>query len=926
MQRLQRARVQWSGLTGDGYIPDVAYTLRGPLHEDGSPELGFWGTPEDMTETNKRANGGDADLDDLSAEQLDALPYGVIGVDGEGQVTFYNATESRLSGRAPDRVIGRDFFRDVAPCTHLPSCHGRFLDGVRRGHLSTEFTFVFGFDPPIRVRVAMRSARVPGRYWITVHPIGVLAPSAQRLVSRAAEEVVERRSRAEPIGSDVCEREPIHRPGAVQPHAVMLAFHPVALTVAACSDNVADMFGQGSDELLGKPLDELLPAEAAAALRTALTDGTLADPARPLRRDIRLGSEGRPFAMAAHLHDDRVIVELELLPDRPEDFGAASPFRVADAVRELRAAPTLARAASVCADEIRAMTGFERVLVYRFDADWNGEAIAESRVESWDDTLLGLRFPASDIPAQARALYTRAPARWVVDRDAVPAAVLSGPPVRNTAVDLTYAASRALSPVHLEYQRNLGVNGSMSASILVKGALWGLVIGHHRRPHYVTPETRALAGLVAEAFALRLHELASLEAMREQGVALTAQNALLERLAGADDFVAALTSSEKGAVSLLDLFGATGAAVVSGERVACVGITPSDKGLAELASWLRTTLPPDQQVFATDELSAHHAPAAAWRESASGTLAAFVDEARQHLLVWLRPEVTATVVWGGDPRKSVLADPSTRVVLPRRSFERWVEERRGRAEPWAPWQVGTTRALAVAIEGVVLRQGRKIAELSAKGEELSRALEAKDILAREIDHRVKNSLQIVAGVMLMQARGVSDPVARAAFEDTYARVMSVARVHDTLHRAEDIENVDLGATLHRLCDDLAFGMTGAERRLAVATEPGLMVPSRVAVALSLIATELVTNALKYAYRPGEEGPVEVSIRGRDGGGVELRVCDAGRGLSPGWEGKPSPDVSGGLGMRVIRAMLGRIGAEMAVEGDRNPGACFTVRA
>ncbi|MBI0538552.1 GAF domain-containing protein [Roseomonas sp. KE2513] len=879
-----------------------------------------------MIGTDEWGNRSGTPLDDLSPEQLDALPYGVIGVDSEGRVTSYNATEGRLSGRSPDRVIGRDFFREVAPCTHLPSFHGRFLDGVRRGHLATEFTFVFGFDPPVRVRVAMRNARVPGRYWITVHPIGALAPSAQRLVSRTAEEVVERRSRAEPVDAGVCEREPIHRPGAVQPHAVMLAFHLAALTVDACSDNVADTFGRGPDELLGETLEELLPTQLVGVLRAALAKGALADPARPLRRDIRLGAEGRPFTVAAHRHDERLIVELEALPERPEDFGAASPFQATDAVRELRAAPTLARASAVCADEIHAMTGFERVLVYRFDADWNGEAIAESRVESWDDTLLGLRFPASDIPAQARALYTRAPARWVVDRDAVPAAVLSGPQARNTAVDLTYVASRALSPVHLEYQRNLGVNGSMSASILVEGALWGLVIGHHRRPHYVTPETRALAGLVAEAFALRLHELGSVEAMREQGAALATQNVLLERLAGADDFVAALTSSGGGAASLLDLFGANSAAVVSEGRVACVGSTPPCEELAGLASWLRATLPPDQQVFATDDLSAHHAPAAAWRESASGALAAFVDEARQHLLVWLRPEITTTVVWGGDPRKSVLADPSTCVVLPRRSFERWVEERRGRAEPWAPWQLGAARALAAAIEGVVLRQGRKIAELSAKGEELSRALEAKDILAREIDHRVKNSLQIVAGVMLMQARGVSDPVARAAFEDTYARVMSVARVHDTLHRSEDIENVDLGATLLRLCDDLASGMTGAERRLAVATEPGLMVPSGVAVALSLIATELVTNALKYAYRPGEEGPVEVSIRGRNGGGVELRVCDAGRGLPPGWESKPAPGTSGGLGMRVIRAMLGRIGADMAVEGDRNPGTCFTVRA
>ena len=872
-------------------------------------------------------------LDDLSPEELDALPFGVIALDATGRILAYNAAESRMSGRSRERVLGRDFFTEVAPCTNLPAFHGRFLEGVRSGHLDAAFTFVFGFDPPVRVQVTMRDARLPGRYWVTVRPIAVLTPSTHRMAARTAGEVVDRRSRAEPVDAQLCEREPIHLPGAVQPHAAMLALGLDDLTGRACSDNIADVLGQEPAAALGAAAEDLLPAALVAALRRALTDGSLADPAVPLRRTLRLGPGDKPHALTAHVHDGRLILEFELLPDRPEDFAAASALQVADAVRLLRAAPDLARAAALCADEIRRMTGFERVLVYRFDPDWNGEAIAESRVADWDDSLLGLRFPASDIPAQARALYTRAPARFVVDRDAVPAAILAGQEARNSALDLSFAHARALSPVHLEYQRNLGVNGSMSVSILLEGALWGLVIGHHRRPHYVTPDTRALATLLTEGFALRLHELASVEAWREQGTALAVQNTLLERLAGAEDFVAALTPPGDGAKSLLDLFDATGAAVVSADRVAPLGTTPPDAELARLAAWLRTAVPAGERVFVTDDLSGHYPPALEWREIASGLLAGFVDAERRHLLLWLRPEVAATVVWGGDPRKPVIAAPAKGIVLPRRSFERWIEEQRGHARPWAPWQTGAARALAAAIEGVVIRQGRKIAELSAKGEELARALEAKDILVREIDHRVKNSLQIVAGVMLMQARGVSDPAARAAFEGTYARVMSVARVHDTLHLAEDVESVDLGRTLGRLCQDLEEGMAGAQRRLEITAEPALMVPSRVAVVLALIATELITNALKYAYAPGEEGLIEVSLRarsgaadGREGAGIEMRVCDAGQGLPTGWDAARAPAGGGGLGMRMIRAMLDRIGAEMDVQGDSGAGTCFTVRA
>ncbi|PAX08142.1 histidine kinase dimerization/phosphoacceptor domain -containing protein [Sphingomonas lenta] len=861
-----------------------------------------------------------ASLDDLSAEALDALPFGVIQVDAAGRITLYNQAESRFSGRDPAQVMGRDFFREVAPCTNLPAFHGRFLEGVRRGALDAEFGFVFGFDPPARVRVAMREAREPGRYWIVVHQLGLLAPSRHRMAADMAQDAVDRRSRAEPIDASVCEREPIHIPGSVQPHAAMLAVDPDTLSICACSDNLADMAGVAPADVLGRGLDAVLPDAVVVRLRHAVEVGGLTVPTRPWRETVRLGPEERCFALTAHLNDGRLVVELEMLPDRPEDFGAATAAQAGDAVNRIRSAPTLADAAAACADEIRAMTGFERVLVYRFDADWNGEALGESKVEDYP-SLLGLRFPASDIPAQARALYTKAPARFVVDRDAVPAAVLAEPAAANQTVDLTYAYSRALSPIHLEYQRNLGVNGSMSISVVAEGVLWGLIIGHHRRPHYVTPETRALAGLVTDAFALRVHELASNQAWREQQAALTVQNALLRRLAGADDVVAALT---EGAPTMADLLNATGAAVWSEGRVATAGATPPEHAVGELAAWLAANMPAERRAFATADLSEHWAGAAAHADTAAGLLAAWVDPERRHLLLWFRPEVAGTVAWGGDPNAKVLADTATRTVLPRRSFERWVEERRGEAEPWAAWQVDAAAGFAAAVEGVVLRQGRKIAELSAKQAALSLALEQKEVLAREIDHRVRNSLQIVASVMLLQARKVDDDAARAAFEDTYARVMSVARVHDSLQHAETAEMVDIGQTLRQLCDDLGQGIVGAGGRLEVDAAGGLMVPSRTAVALSLIATELVTNALKYAYAPGEDGPIHVRVLPRDEGGLCMQVCDEGRGLPEDWADRPRS--TGGLGMRVIRAMLQQIGGELKVDTDRRPGACFTVAA
>ncbi len=345
--------------------------------------------------------------------------------------------------------------------------------------------------------------------------------------------------------------------------------------------------------------------------------------------------------------------------------------------------------------------------------------------------------------------------------------------------------------------------------------------------------------------------------------------------------------------------------------------------MTAIAGWLRERVPAGERSYSSSSFTSEYPEAAPYREIASGLLATFVDESRENLLLWFRPEVPSTVTWGGDPRKPVLAGSGPVAVLPRRSFERWIEERTGFAGPWAEWQVQLAGSMAEAVEGVVLRQRRKIDELTSLLAEKERLLEQKDLLTREIDHRVKNSLQIVSAFLLMQRRQIADGAARQAFADTSARVMSVARVHDSLYQAERFDEVDLGQTLESLCNDLA-GLAGEGHAVDLSAEPGLMVPYRKAVALSLIATELVTNAFKYAANPAGGGRVEVSVSAAGPGAVQLRVCDDGAGLPDDWADAKARGKGSGLGMKLIRAMLDQINARLDVAN--NPGACFTITA
>jgi photoactive yellow protein len=853
-----------------------------------------------------------ASLDGLAPDELDALDVGVIKVDGRGFVQFYSASESRFSGLPVERVLGRNFFRDVVPCTNVPAFYGRFADGVRRADLDAQFSFVFRFDPDlVRVAVQMASAAEADRYWIVVRPLQRLAPGRRDDATRA----VARRTRAEPVDPGFCEREPIHIPGAIQPHAALLAVDPVRMTVLACSENVADVLGPAAGSAPGRSIDEVLPAALAGRIIEHVRSGRLSS--SPVHERTALSGGDLPLLVSIHFQAGRIIIEIEPLATHPADFGAPDPIMIQDAVSQLRRTPladALARAAAIT---IRDMTGFERVLVYRFDQDWNGEAIAESLTESWSQSLAGLRFPASDIPAQARALYTRSPGRFVVDRDYVPMRLVAEPGTDPGPVDLTFAQWRSLSPVHLEYQRNLGVNGSMSASILVDGRLWGLVIGHHRKPHYVPPETRAAVATLAETLGLRLGEIERGALWQAQQEHLRTETLLLQQMAGADDLSDALS---RGGAGLLDLFGATGAALVVRDQVTPFGVAPDPEVIAKIAAWARETVG-SGLIAVTDRLSEVPAAPKVPPAVASGLLLAFADETKDIALAWFRPEVVGTVSWGGDPRKAVTAKPGSPAALPRRSFERWVEERRGQSDPWSPWQIEIAASLAAAMKGVVLRQSRKVAELTSLLHDRERLLAQKEVLSREIDHRVKNSLQIVSSFLQMQARSVADADARAAFSEAYARVMSVARVHNSLYQSEDVEEVDLGHTVESLCMDLSELTGGDGGRIEVAATRGVMVPYRTGVALALIATELVTNAFKYACSGADACLVRVAVAVPEGGGICLSVSDNGPGLPNDWKTRPKR----GLGMRLINAMLAQIGATMDITSSQE-GALFTISA
>ncbi|WP_051683677.1 SpoIIE family protein phosphatase [Blastococcus sp. URHD0036] len=482
-----------------------------------------------------------------------------------------------------------------------------------------------------------------------------------------------------------CADEPIAVPGAVQPHGALLAVTEPDLAVVGASANADTVFG---GQVAGRSLADLLPPGGLERLRAGLA-GDLAD-----LNPLRLTLPGGEVDLVVHRTDGLLVTEWELLEGAAE-AGPTWHRRLPSVLQRLSGAATLEELTAVLARDVRALTGFDRVMVYRFDREWNGEVVAEDRRADLEP-FLGLWYPASDIPAQARALYATNWLRLIPDARYTrvplePAAV----PGTGRPLDLSGSVLRSVSPVHLEYLANMGVVASMSVSLIDRGRLWGLIACHHydgpRRPSY--PD-RVAAEFLGRTASLLLHTTV---AAGEQGdvVGVAQRSADLVAAVGraGRTLLPTLTDDDgSGRPTVLELFPAAGAAVRLDGRLRLLGETPPAERVGPLVAALLAAGAP-----VTDAMPQVLPEAADLAGTASGVLAVGLDGG--DFLAWFRPETPREVTWGGNPHKTEIAASGR--LSPRRSFAAWTEIVRGTARPWQAHEVAAARSLGeqVAVAG-----------------------------------------------------------------------------------------------------------------------------------------------------------------------------------------------------------------------------------
>lgn len=488
-----------------------------------------------------------------------------------------------------------------------------------------------------------------------------------------------------------CASEPIRYSGAIQPHGYLISCDSHTGLVRHVSGNCAELFESEPDALLGRPIEELLQlplpllgthADAqAASTRTVAYAGS-----------VNVGPQARFCDVS--LHTAQGLLHLEIEPQRRQPDTRAPADLVHDAIARIGAdALPIHGLHRQVADDARALTGFDRVMIYRFLDDDTGEVIAESLAEGVQ-SYLGLRYPASDIPPQARALYLRSRVRVIPDTAYMPAPILPPLHADGSALDLSLHALRSVSPVHLEYMRNMGMAASMSISIVVDGRLWGLIVCHHRSPRRLPPRHRIAADLLGMFYAMRLASLQHLHQAQRQTRSHVLRNAIV-RMLGADQAASHIVSSVL--PDLRDLLQADAAVHVHPQGQEYDGEPVEAATVAAARRWCDAHPEP---VAATDT-------AADWSDGA-GTFAGVLGLrlSAGHTLMVLRREQVEQVNWAGKPDKQLVSTDDGVRLAPRRSFRTWSEKVRGRSAPWQRDQLDDAEAIAVLL-GHALRQAER---------------------------------------------------------------------------------------------------------------------------------------------------------------------------------------------------------------------------
>jgi two-component system, chemotaxis family, sensor kinase Cph1 len=724
------------------------------------------------------------------------------------------------------------------------------------------------------------------------------------------------------IDLSACDREPIRIPGSIQPHGALLTAEEPSLRVLQHSANTPALLGSAPIGA-GTGLFDVLGEDCRPALTHALSTQTL---------DARPYLLGRYLCgtlvcdVIIHRHDNVLFVECEPTPDDEQTGFAHLYQKVRNFVGALQGTSTIESVCALAAREIHRITGFGRTLVYRFDGEGHGQVLAEEREASYE-SYLGLHFPASDIPHQARELYRVNHLRLIQTADYAPAPLVPAVNPRTQArTDLSFAVLRSVSPVHLEYMRNMGTSASMSISIIVRGQLWGLISCHDAAPRRVPYAVRAACEHLGQIASLQLEVR---EDYQETQHRLELRRILVSLLAAVADADTSLERIADSPAELLAFATASGAAVVASERVHLIGLTPARDEVAALVEWLAQR---GEDIFASASIAQHYPAARAYATHASGVLAISISQLHRHYIIWFRPEVVQTVQWAGQPLKG----QAEGTLRPRASFSAWSETVRGQSLPWRASEEATAAELRAALLSIVLKKAEEMAALAGELGRINKELEA---FSYSVSHDLRAPLRHIAGYadLLREYEGTALSERGLRF---LANIKSASRFAGQLvdgllsfsqmgRAALKITRINLDEMVRGIIRALELESGSHTIEWHIGRLPTICAD---AVFMQVALQNLLANAVKYSR---DRSPARISVTcDSSDDAYAIRIADNGVGFNMKYVSKlfgvfqrlhSMDDFDGtGIGLANVRRVVERHGGTVAAIGQTDKGATFTI--
>lgn len=742
-----------------------------------------------------------------------------------------------------------------------------------------------------------------------------------------------------------CESEPVQTPGCIQAHGVLIAVRVADMAILQISENALGFLGVTAQALLGKPVEQVIGGIHLQRLRNMLAHEALE------RNAVYAFTMDAPNAQAldvcAHTLDGVLLLELEAT-GRTASVGDGDFFsRVSKAVGRLQSAVGLNDFCQQVANEVRGITGLDRVMVYKFHADYHGEVVAESKrsdLPAW----LGLHFPEADIPKPARDIYQRI---WIRPLPHAAGPLVEMLPLANPdtgqPLNMTYCALRGASVMYTEYLANLGVAASLTMPILIEGKLWAMIACHHMAPTHFAHPLRSACELLAQVASLQLKATERVEQLALRVKVDAVHQKLMVKAAQEGDLLA-LSDREP---SLLDAMDAHGAALYHRDRWWCAGNTPTVEQLDALAEWLNAR--PDfdsaeRPAYVTDNLARDYPDGRAIANVASGVIAVRVSRLRRDLILWFRPQTQQTIAWAGNPAdKPQVVGPNGLRLTPRRSFELFMESVRERSLPWTALEVESALRLRQLVMELVISQTVKLAEqnidLTASNEEL-------DAFAYVASHDLKEPLRGIHRYahQLLESTQAPMPEDRQRLDSLMRLTLRMDSLLNSLLHFSRVGRTNLefeAVNLNELVED-ALEMIGVRKD---DTTCRITIPRPLPtiecnpVRVREIFSNLVSNAIKYNLndQPGVEliyftasdesaqktapphaqGQIIYGVRD-DGIGIEQRHFDQVFRMFKRLHGRDEFGGGMGAGLTVVQKVVQRHGGAIWLESTPGQGSCF----